>query len=316
LFKLRWIMDVELLEDQIQAFFDFINERHAIYLRRKRGDGWPWTEDSILQTYKFTNVFRQLDTGTQWYTKNIAKRYANHPELYFMTCFYRLFNWWPTMETMLNQWAFNGLLADYMMNWDPKFTYHALMEHKEATGRVFTNAHMIHSARDMNKCEYMVYHVLDQVWAIRRSIEPTPIDNLESSFIKLLSQYGFGNFVAYEVITDLRHTRYLCNAGDIMTWANPGPGAQRGVCRMAGFTVTTRNYHTTPEDRKSYPKREGYIAVMKYLLDISPVYMEKWVPPLEMRDIEHSLCEFDKHQRVLYGEGTPRMKFVPPHLRK
>jgi len=28
-----------------------------------------------------------------------------------------------------------------------------------------------------------------------------------------------------------------------------------------------------------------------------------------MRDIEHSLCEFDKYERVRNGEGVPRGKY-------
>ncbi len=29
-------------------------------------------------------------------------------------------------------------------------------------------------------------------------------------------------------------------------------------------------------------------------------------PPLELREIEHSLCEFDKYERVRLGEGKPK----------
>jgi hypothetical protein len=32
----------------------------------------------------------------------------------------------------------------------------------------------------------------------------------------------------------------------------------------------------------------------------------KQFPQLEMREIEHTLCEFDKHQRVMLGQGKPR----------
>ena len=28
--------------------------------------------------------------------------------------------------------------------------------------------------------------------------------------------------------------------------------------------------------------------------------------PVEMRDVEHTLCEFDKYERVRNGEGRPR----------
>jgi len=32
-------------------------------------------------------------------------------------------------------------------------------------------------------------------------------------------------------------------------------------------------------------------------------------PEWEMRDVEHTLCEFDKYERVRLGEGRPRGVF-------
>ena len=34
-------------------------------------------------------------------------------------------------------------------------------------------------------------------------------------------------------------------------------------------------------------------------------------PQLEMREIEHSLCEFDKYERARLGKGTLRAKYHP-----
>jgi hypothetical protein len=36
-----------------------------------------------------------------------------------------------------------------------------------------------------------------------------------------------------------------------------------------------------------------------------------WVPPLEMRDVEHSLCEVDKYLRVRDDGGSTRASYVP-----
>ena len=48
---------------------------------------------------------------------------------------------------------------------------------------------------------------------------------------------------------------------------------------------------------------------MKVLLDCSPEYLQGHMLPLEMRDIEHCLCEFDKYERTRLGEGRPRAKY-------
>ena len=49
---------------------------------------------------------------------------------------------------------------------------------------------------------------------------------------------------------------------------------------------------------------------MRDLLSMSPLHLTKdFLPKLEMRDIEHSLCEFDKYERVRNGEGAPRGRY-------
>ena len=44
----------------------FAIERHKIYLRRSAGQPFPWTDDPILQKYKFNNIYRELDKTTIW----------------------------------------------------------------------------------------------------------------------------------------------------------------------------------------------------------------------------------------------------------
>ena len=75
-----------------------------------------------------------------------------------------------------------------------------------------------------------------------------------------------------------------------MTWANPGPGCRRGLAELFG------------DDRNPVSK-------MQYLLDEATNKSECWpdsYPPLEMRDIEHTLCEYSKYVRVCRGGWTKR----------
>ena len=37
--------------------------------------------------------------------------------------------------------------------------------------------------------------------------------------------------------------------------------------------------------------------------------LKSHMPKLELRDVEHSLCEFDKYCRVKFGEGEPRSHY-------
>ena len=53
-------------------FFWWIEERHRIFEKRKRGlsRDW-WTEDEILRTYRFTNPYREIDRTTVWFREYI-----------------------------------------------------------------------------------------------------------------------------------------------------------------------------------------------------------------------------------------------------
>lgn len=52
-------------------FYLFCAERHAVWVRRNRGDVWPWTRNPILQCHHFCNVYRELDRGTAYFRAHV-----------------------------------------------------------------------------------------------------------------------------------------------------------------------------------------------------------------------------------------------------
>jgi len=69
---------MKIHEQNLQQFWRFIAERHAIY-KKKNIEKLPppWTDDSILQEYKFTNVFRDLDPGTKYVIDKLILQYSS-----------------------------------------------------------------------------------------------------------------------------------------------------------------------------------------------------------------------------------------------
>lgn len=282
----------DLLPNKITDFFNYAKERYSIYLKRQAGEPWPWTDDQVLQTYKFCNIFRENDIGTIWLREHIREPFADHPNLFFNICMYRQFNRVETAELI-------GFLGE--KEFDPDLLYITVNKRKQAGLPIYTNAHMVRSAPRgicADKLTYTVYLVLKPLWNNLKELEPGPGDTLELAYRRLLRAYGFGSFLSYEVITDLRHTRYLNQAPDIMTWANAGPGAVRGINRIAG------------EPLKAHHNQRYYLRNMRELLDYSRDYIPD-MPPWEMRDVEHTLCEFDKYERCWQG-GRTRMKYKRP----
>ncbi|QVJ13015.1 hypothetical protein [Pseudomonas phage Psa21-HRN] len=305
----------------------FMKARHDIYLDRKAGKPGPWTADPVLRDGRFCNIFRELDTVTIWVEENIRKPFADHPHLWFMLAAARYINWPDTLEALIqhypNAWPSSP-------DFEPRHMTAAL-EHLASYGnKVYTGAYMIRAESDPSKewyswtkHRYIAEIVLGRLWEDReewqRMLETTPgvlraFNRLETVWEKFQQPryIGWGPFMAYEVVTDLRHTRYLRNAPDIYTWANAGPGAIRGLNRLYGRDLAAK---PRPEQTNA-----EMIELMRELnaLDARG-FNETFGPPqlgsphvgprFEARDIEHTLCEFDKYERVRLNEGKMRSKY-------
>ena len=245
-------------------FNNYMIERHSIYERRAEGQAYPWTDDLILKEYSFCNVYRELDRVTIWIRENWREPYADHPNLPFAMAMARQINWPETLEDI-----------GFPEHWNPSRVKAIMQGRMDRKEKVYTGAYMLTGTLGGTKVEQTVDKILTPLYESPPRIIP---NSLEETWKRYLPYPGFSGFMAYEVVTDLRHTKHLENAEDIMTWANPGPGAKRGLNRIHGREL-----------EKSIPKSQ-LISEMRELLELcnmAPL-------PLEMRDIEHCLCEFDK----------------------
>jgi hypothetical protein len=316
------------------AITNFMHARHQIYLKRKAGLPGPWTDDPILQNGRFCNIYRELDSVTQWIDKNIREPYANHPHLWFMLCIARYINWPPTLGYLIDLTEKQNVAAwpshpdfECGLNNDRIFEGStlcwALTQMAKEGQKVYTGAYMIRAESDPNKPwyswskhHYIADIVLGRLWEDREIwreyLTPEPAWRGTTHTLPTLEQVwdkfqepryvGWGPFMAYEVVTDMRHTHYLENAPDIFTWANAGPGAIRGLNRLYG-----RELKAQPKKEQTRKEMEILMTELNLFPGLSFVFGDG--TRFEMRDIEHSLCEFDKYERVRLGEGTMRAKY-------
>jgi hypothetical protein len=261
-------------------FNNYMIERHSIYERRAEGQPYPWTEDPILNEYSFCNVYRELDRVTIWIRENWREPYADHPNLPFAMAMARQINWPDTLEEI-----------GFPEEWKPQHVKNIMQDRMARKEKVYTGAYMLTGTLGGTKVEQTVDKILTPLYVNF----PHEYSSLENCWKSFLPYAGFSDFMSYEVVTDLRHTKWLCKAPDIMVWANPGPGAKRGLNRIHGREL-----------EKSIPKAQ-LISEMRDLLAL----LNNKPLPLEMRDIEHCLCEFDKYERVRLGQGKPRAKYKP-----
>jgi hypothetical protein len=341
---------------EAEPLFRYMRERHAIHLRRQGGKAWPWTMDPVLQQYRFCNVYRELDRTTIWFREHVRESLRSSPDVLLATVLFRWFNRITTGEAIFQQ--YNGLVGrpgttawdlrgNTSENW--KTILRQSIRSYVGRGPYVTGSYIIKTPDGMDKLEGVLWCV-EQFMTLKKSgttgvlQDLRPFDwrwlgetlladpghtSLESVWSWLRRFPYLGDFMAYEIVTDLRHTDLLCRAPDIMTWANPGPGAMRGLNRLAGRDLNKRlpksHYIEEMQEllRMSRDSQLWPVAIhdeielsTQYLLhdkmepgmgDIEDDLLlpQHW-PMLEMRDIEHSLCELDKYERARLGEGRPR----------
>ena len=253
----------------------------------------PWTDDSILQQYKFCQVFREEDRTTRWLKKHIREPMRNSSDVLMAVVIFRWFNWIPTGRTLIN----NGLLE----RWDRK----KAIEEITKQDKWVTGAYIVKSPNGMDKVTG-VAECISHMWErkdylIEKLEEAIEEDKCSLEYCwKLLRDYPYmGPFMAYEVVTDLRFTYLLSAASDKLTWANAGPGAMRGLNRLTG----------RPLDfcQRSHDWCKEMVALYDIAIKRLPVNITfRNDLPYELREIEGGLCEFDKYSRIYKGEGRTR----------
>jgi hypothetical protein len=321
--------------DQARPLIDWVNERHAIAIRKavledkeERGLDFPalsevsrlawgkggWslnhlTNDLVLQAYRFCNVFREWDRVTVWIRENIREPFADNEHLWYMLAIARFVNWPNTLERLIESpdgWPF-----------DPRFSPErmtcVLEEWKSRGEKVETGAYMIRAESDTKKewyswtkQRYVSEIVLGRMWEqrdeIARRLEgPMTLEMAHRMFREMPGAVGWGPFMAHQVIVDLRWTRYLSDAPDLGRWASIGPGSARGLNRLYGRPL-----------KAAVPQAKA-LEEMLQLQELvhRPGVLKPWVPDIELADIQNCLCETDKWLRAKSGEGRPRSQYVP-----
>ena len=285
------------IQEELNRYCYWQIERENIRLQKEVSQlPPPWTNDSILQEYKFCQVFREDDRTTRWFREHIREPMKNSPDVLMATVIFRWFNWIPTGRTLIE----HGLLK----RWDRK----KAIEEITKQPKWITGAYIIKTPNGMDKvtgvAECISHMWQDREYLVKKIIKT---ESLEDTWTLLRDYPYMGPFMAYEVVTDLRHTYLLEDAKDVLTWGNAGPGAMRGLNRLTGREL-------------GYSKRShNWVGEMQELYKIvqtklPPHILQRNDMRYEMREIEGGLCEFDKYSRIVKGEGRTRSIYKQNNL--
>ena len=100
-------VDMKKRQDVYDLYWYFACERQNIFWKKLNGEEAPWTEDEILQTYKFCNSYRVNDRVSQYLLKKVIyneKKY-NDEDMIFRILLFKLFNKESTWDLLINEFG-------------------------------------------------------------------------------------------------------------------------------------------------------------------------------------------------------------------
>lgn len=154
--------------------------------------------------------------------------------LWLMLCIARQINWPDTLSELMRTpaaWPFGP-------DFDPSAMTVALNSRRNCGEKVYTGAYMISApaTKGADKQAYIAQKVIGALWRRR---ERFPELNLSLRLVHqwIMQSNGWGAFMAYQAVVDMRFTPILQSAPDVASWAAAGPGTIRGLNRVHGRRV-------------------------------------------------------------------------------
>jgi len=287
--------------NKIKEFYQWMNERHSIYLKKSKGLPPPWTEDPIMQKYHFCHVYRHLDKGTKWIMRNTKEicqfdaniRAEDEKDVLFQVCQYRYLNNPDFFDTYsladIHGWGCAGR-EDFE---------EALRGYKETKGFLFNTAYTVFKTfnnstglRDtIASYALLIDKIYQQIDEFHKELKNAETgEDAHKVIIKFCK--GAQGFLAYEIWCDLvllKALRFTEN-----DFVNVGQGAVQGLQIIF------------PDLEVEKFRQDQCVQLIK-ILQKEQESMGWVYEPLTLRSIEHSACEFRKWTHMKEGHGRPRL---------
>ena len=272
------------------TFWQFAAERQAIFFRRLIGEPEPWTQDPILGSYRFTNVFRASDRVSQYLINEVIYQGANtDSEVFFRIVLFKLFNrieTWETMRTALGTpsystysfEAYDGILSRMMENGTRVYSSAYIMP----SGKSFFG----HTRKHRNHLRLIELMMNDRVFD-----QIAKAETMREVFSLLRKYPSLGDFLAYQLTVDLNYSEIVDFSENEFVVA--GPGAVDGIRKCFADTggLSSSDLIRTVLDRQDDEFDARGID-----------FQNLWGRRLHLIDCQNLFCEVSKYARVKHPE--------------
>lgn len=288
-------------DEVYNLYWYFAYERQNIFLKKLNGEPAPWTDDPILQKYKFCNSYRVNDRVSQYLLKNViynGKKYSAE-DMIFRIIIFKLFNkefTWELLEKNIGEITLETFdISKYSM----------VLENAMNNGnKIYNDAYIscANKAYGYDRKHDNHLALLNQIFNIDKShIDIINSKTMKDAFDILKSYPLIGNFMAYQLVTDINYSEVISWKEDEFTIS--GPGSERGInkCFIDKGNMTN-------EDIIRYMYEHQTEEFKRLGLDFKRLGNRK----LQLIDCQNIFCELDKYCR----EALPNLKSNRSKIKK
>lgn len=288
-------------DEVYDLYWYFAYERQNIFLKKLNGELYPWTNDPILLKYKFCNSYRVNDRVSQYLLKNVIyndKKYSNE-DMVFRIILFKLFNKESTWE-LLEKSIGEITLETFDIN-----KYSIILETAINKGeRIYNDAYIscANKAYGYDRKHDNHLALLNHIFNIDKShIDIINSKTMKEAFSILKSYPLIGNFMAYQLVTDINYSEVVNWTEDEFTTI--GPGSERGInkCFIDKGDMTNEDII-----RYMYDNQE------KEFKRLGLKFKKLGNRSLQLIDCQNIFCELDKYTRV----ALPNLKSNRSKIKK
>ena len=209
-------------------YWTFASRRQAAFEHRLTGAPWPWSDDPIIQTFKFCNVYRAADRVSQYMISDVAywADAGDYADRAFQIVAFRTFSNIATWDGLRKELGRAPRLADLASGAFER----ALGRIKERNGGLYTGAFILCANKVFGFDEKHQNHVglFKQMFFKERFDRSIAGANSLEQVVNALQSFPlFGPFMAYQTAIDLNYSELIDFSENDYT--QPGPGALRGL---------------------------------------------------------------------------------------
>lgn len=268
----------------VERMLYFIQEREKVRLAKEAGMPKPWTDDVILQSYRFCNIRRMDDKVSKWLLENWYEPNFNHKNMLLAVALARFINKPETLERI-----------GFPHRWNPELIKKKLRTWRDVGNVTFNSAYMVRGNDGIDKIECVVDHYVNPFKSYFNRIDP---DSMEETHKIICNAYGIGSFMGGQIVADLRWA-IQGKWSDRMDWAPIGPGSKRGMNRLHGRAINT-----------PLNQAEFLTELREFIQVCEDSLPEIITGRMEAMDYQNTFCECDKYCRVLLQEGkSPKQRY-------